>query len=449
MTITTSDSDDSICIKDSSPKCTLKRLQWTYLIGNFLMAAANHLPGAYRYAIYQSYGINRATIELFYVIYYGSALFLGTFVASLSDQIGRRFACVLFGVFYILYCFSFRFPYTNILALGTIPWGIASAIDQTVFEAWLITEHRKLSRDPVSLKYILRNTSLVKICASIGVALASQFLVQSFGYLAPFNAAILCLFVMMTFISCTWSENHGNKHMSSMTSLTLGFHALRDDYRIVLLGLCTSFYEATSYIYGIEWTPALQNAKSMIIYDPIPLGFCFAGQLLSRFIGTLAFGILARHFRTESFMIVIFFLAAFGLSVPIFFPDAQWPIMIGFCLYEFSFGVYRPASGLLRSEYIPDDIRATVMNYLRVPQLVLVLGILLSHFQLSVVFFLWVFMSSLAMICMTLLNFVTLPSEKVPVIQHKDVLGYEPIVQSENTILQIDVDSSGETSDGH
>ena len=87
--------------------------------------------------------------------------------------------------------------------------------------------------------------------------------------------------------------------MSSMTSLTLGFHALRDgweysfqivtdfpfqtfllDYRIVLLGLCTSFYEATSYIYGIEWTPALQNAKSMIIYDPIPLGFCFAGQLV-------------------------------------------------------------------------------------------------------------------------------------------------------------------------
>ena len=72
--------------------------------------------------------------------------------------------------------------------------------------------------------------------------------------------------------------------------------------------------------------------------------------------------------------------------------------MIGFCLYEFCFGVYRPASGLLRSEYIPDDskmrnnlfiifihvflsfysVRATVMNYLRVPQLLLVLVILLS-----------------------------------------------------------------------
>ena len=78
-------------------------------------------------------------------------------------------------------------------------------------------------------------------------------------------------------------------------------------------------------------------------------------------------------------------------------------------------------------------------------------------------------MSSLAMICMILLNMygklenrgilsfdnmlflfsVTLPSEKVSAIQYKDVLGYEPIVQNENTILQIDVNSSGETSDGH
>ncbi|UJR37617.1 hypothetical protein I4U23_030314 [Adineta vaga] len=443
----TINSDKPICEKDSSPPSTFKRLQWTYLAGNFLMGAANHLPGAYRYAIYQSYGISRSTIELFYVIYYGSALFIGTFIASLADKIGRRLACILFGIFYILYCLSFHFPSKHILAIATIPWGIASALDQTVFEAWLITEYRKLSLDPLLLKHILRNTSLIKIFASIGVAFASQFLVQSFGYIAPFNVAIGCLIVMMIFIACTWPENHGNKQMSSVASLTSGFHTLRSDYRIILLGFCTSFFEATSYIYGIEWTPALQNAKSMLIYNPIPLGFCFAGQLLSRFLGTIAFGLLAERFRTESFMIIIFCLAGIGLSVPIFLPNEQWPIMIGFCLYEFCFGVYRPASGFLRSEYIPDEIRATAMNYLRVPQLLLVLGILLSHFSLTIVFFLWVFMSLSAMLCMIILCCLKTPVEKVLVIDDQDIVDYLSVAQVDCEHIEIQLDTSVEMSD--
>jgi hypothetical protein len=103
---------------------------------------------------------------------------------------------------------------------------------------------------------------------------------------------------MMIFIVCTWPENYGNKQTSSMVSFATAFHVLRKgrrrswcarknsdlfvlDIRIILLGLGTSFFEATSYIYGIEWTPALQAAKEMVIYDPIPLGFCFAVQLVS------------------------------------------------------------------------------------------------------------------------------------------------------------------------
>ena len=52
------------------------------------------------------------------------------------------------------------------------------------------------------------------------------------------------------------------------------------DFRIILLGLCTSFFEAAIYIHGIEWTPTLESAQSMIISDPLPLGFCFGGQVV-------------------------------------------------------------------------------------------------------------------------------------------------------------------------
>ncbi|CAF1200156.1 unnamed protein product [Rotaria sp. Silwood1] len=100
------------------------------------------LQGSYRYALYDSYQISRSTIELLYVISYGSSLFIGTFAASLADRYGRRWACFLSASFYILQCFLLNFSTIWILVIGNIFWGIANAFYHTGFEAWLIQEHR-------------------------------------------------------------------------------------------------------------------------------------------------------------------------------------------------------------------------------------------------------------------------------------------------------------------
>ncbi|CAF0848880.1 unnamed protein product [Adineta steineri] len=437
MSVAVAVDDNPLVDVNSSPEKVAKRLQVIFLIGNLFVAAANHLPGAYRYAIYQSHGINRSTIELFYVGYYASTLLIGTFIASLADKFGRRLACIFFAVFYILYCLSFHFNLLWVLAIATVPWGIASALDQTVLESWLITEHRALSLDSQSLKRILGNTSVVKILTSIGMAFISQPLVQYFGYTAPFDVAIGILFIMVIFILLTWKENYGNKDTSSRTSFVAATKILRTDFRVVLLGLSSSFFETAVYIHGIQWTPILQSAKSLIIHDPIPLGYCFAGQVLFRFIGTSAFAKIAKHFRAESFMIVVFLLSAAGLSVPLFAPDAQWPILIGFFLYEFCVGVYRPSMSYLKSQYIPDEVRATLMNYMRIPQLLLVLAILLSHFSLFVVYILWMCMLLLAMIFMIVLRSLKVsdkePSPPVTQVANDDSSAFLPETKQSKT----------------
>ncbi len=67
--------------------------------------------------------------------------------------------------------------------------------------------------------------------------------------------------------------------------------------------------------------------------------------------------------------------------------------MIGLITFEACAGIYRPSIALLRSAYIPNEgmykiiyyyleishlVRATIMSYMRVPQLIIMLIILLS-----------------------------------------------------------------------
>jgi hypothetical protein len=90
----------------SISSAVFKRLQWTYLIGYLLSegnytiltqsiftktfffqtAVGNHLPDSYRYALYDSYNIDRSNIELLNVVSYGSSLLIGTFTSALADR---------------------------------------------------------------------------------------------------------------------------------------------------------------------------------------------------------------------------------------------------------------------------------------------------------------------------------------------------------------------------
>ncbi len=54
------------------------------------------------------------------------------------------------------------------------------------------------------------------------------------------------------------------------------------DSRIILHGISTALFEASLYIYFIEWTPTLQRAKSLTISDPLPFGIIFACYKVNR-----------------------------------------------------------------------------------------------------------------------------------------------------------------------
>ena len=75
-------------------------------------------------------------------------------------------------------------------------------------------------------------------------------------------------------------------------------------------------------------------------------------------------------------MVIVFCISALSLSVPIFVNDGRM-ILVGFIIFEAMVGMFWPSVGMLRSKYIPENVRSTVMNYFRIPTnlfVMLVLG---------------------------------------------------------------------------
>merc|ERR1740130_1976945 len=53
-----------------------------------------------------------------------------------------------------------------------------------------------------------------------------------------------------------------------------------------------------------------------------------------------------------------------------------------FLLFEFSVGLYFPSVGVLKSDIVPENVRATMYNIYRIPLNAVVVGLLLSNISM-------------------------------------------------------------------
>lgn len=103
-------------------------------------------------------------------------------------------------------------------------------------------------------------------------------------------------------------------------------------------------------------------------------------------IGGALFKPLTDRFEVESFMQVVFVVAAATLAVPGFLTSDSTIIFAAFLVFEVCVGVFWPGVGTMRSKYVPEASRAAVMNLFRVPLNCIVCFVLLNNLALSTVF---------------------------------------------------------------
>ncbi|KAG5392939.1 hypothetical protein IGI04_022902 [Brassica rapa subsp. trilocularis] len=211
----------------------------------------------------------------------------------------------------------------------------------------------------------------------------------SFGPVAPFDAASCFLAIGIVIILTTWSENFGDPSDSKdlMTQFKVAAIAIasgrvkvnvKNYEKIALLGAIQSLFEASMYTFVFLWTPALSPNN-----EEIPHGFVFATFMLASMLGSsLAARLMARSsLRVEKYMQIVFLVSAASLLLPITTSVLVTPSkvkeeglsltcsiqLLGFCVFEACIGIFSASIMKMRSLYIPEEARSTIMNFFRVP----------------------------------------------------------------------------------
>jgi len=231
--------------------------------------------------------------------------------------------------------------------------------------------------------------SIVAILAGqLSVAAATQR-----GPTGPFELSILFLAIGGLLIVLLWGENVAESTNGGDTKPSIhdAIQVIRKDPKIMLVGAAQSLFEASMYIFIMQWPPTITRAIQMSYggSTATPYGSILSCFMACCLLGSTLFGHFAKaEVPTEestASMLTIAALAMGSATTAASSPDAPLvSLVVSFLVFEGCVGMYFPSSGCLRSTYVPDAHRSIIMSLFGIPLNVLVVTVFLANQRLGV-----------------------------------------------------------------
>lgn len=264
----------------------------------------------------------------------------------------------------------------SVLMIGRILGGICTSIFFSTFEAWYVHQHSQKFHFPhqwinLTLAKATFYNGVLAIFAGVVSNIAAEW--AQFGPLSPFMIAVPCFLISAFVTMYMWEEND----IKSTYALNYSCASLEAIFRtrsssVLCLGIIQSLFESVMYTFVFLWTPALEPLRP-------PLGIVFSCFMLCIMIGSSIYSFLvARNCLAEHLLRMSFFLALVAIilsagamkMVSLYPQDTGKYTLVAFfafLLYEVAVGMYFPAIGYLRSQIIPEQFRASIANWYRIP----------------------------------------------------------------------------------
>jgi MFS family permease len=299
-----------------------------------------------------------------------------------------------------------------VLFLGRVLGGISTTLMYSVFESWMVTEYyvQNLDKSTLSLSSMFGlmttlNSGTAILSGVIGESIVSYTETKT----SPFMASIVCLalaaWAMQTYWVCLdWtpfklsptllmdlqSENHGDSASQSSTTEKSGFAIILADRRILVLGLISTAFEGTMYLFVFFWSAAMKSvhARALIAASDfvtsasiLPFGLIFATFMASMMLGSLGFSAASSYaskstvqfvsgvksiFSSASMLVFAIGTASSALLLTVLIKDEKITFWL-FCLFEACIGIYFPSMAYQKGRIVDDGVRAKVYGILRIP----------------------------------------------------------------------------------
>ncbi|XP_001943101.2 molybdate-anion transporter [Acyrthosiphon pisum] len=373
-----------------------QKLQKRYLIVYCLACFADWLQGPYVYKLYKQYGYNEGEIAVLFITGTISNSLFGTITGALADIYGRKMLCISYGILYSGCCMTKMFGNFQLLLVGRMLGGISTSILYSAFDSWYINEHINYYKLPEEwLNNTFAKATFFNATLAILAGLLSYFLVSvlEYGPVAPFIMAIPFLITSSIYVISVINEHYIHNTKSASASVKKAVILWITNKNIFTLSVVQSLYEGVMYLFIYIWTPTFDVLKD----SKPPLGLVFSSFMLALMIGSKIYSILLGNSSLDSKkqLQLATFTASFSFLIcaltisNIFFDyngqQKYYKVMtcyFCFLLFEISIGMYLPSMTYLKSQVIPEKIRVTISNVIKIPSnLFICLALLWIYFK--------------------------------------------------------------------
>ncbi|KZL85017.1 major facilitator superfamily transporter, partial [Colletotrichum incanum] len=361
--------------KDTKQKPKRQGSQWAFYAVYALVMGSDWLQGPFLYSLYKNeHQIASDLVPTLFTTGFVSGAVAGYFIGSLADRHGRRASCLFFCAAYALSCVLTTIPSVPLLFLGRVLGGLGTSLLFSVFESWMVTDFhaRRLSDQGLDLSRTFGMMSTVNSVVAIVSGVVSEWLVSMTGTRkAPFLASVGLLAVAAVVIASQWDENYGSTGETSSSEASKGkktsLWSTMTDKRVLAIGLASTMFEGSMYLFVVLWSPVLVSASSSP--ETLPYGIIFASFMASTLLASLLYPRLLALVSKPSRLLLSVLLAAnavfFALGTGA--PRAEQVTFWLFCLFEACVGLYFPSMGYLKGKVVDDGVRAQVYGVLRIP----------------------------------------------------------------------------------
>ncbi|KAG7471900.1 hypothetical protein MATL_G00102910 [Megalops atlanticus] len=385
-----------------------RRFQSLFLRAYLLALWADWLQGPYLYKLYRHYSFLESQIAILYVCGLGSCVLFSPAAGWLLQVLGRRQACLLFCLAYSACCLTKLSRDYFVLILGRVLGGLSTSLLATAFEAWYV--HRHLDARDFPREWIpstFARAASWNHGLAVGAGLAANALAEwaGLGPVAPFLLAVPFLAACGWVVLWDWGQEEAEEgagpekggpplgapppaHVSARARFSRGclegLRCLLSDRRVMLLGGVQALFESVLYIFVFLWTPVLDP------HGP-PLGIVFsclmaasmAGSALYRLATSARYRLQPGHLLCLAVLLAFFSFFMLTFSTVPGQPRAR-ESFLAFLLLELACGLYFPAVSFLQGRVIPEERRAWVLAWFRLPlHLLACLGLLALHGEVS------------------------------------------------------------------
>jgi len=228
-----------------------------YLIVFIVVMLADGMQGTHLYALYSEYNYNVASL---YATGFIAGALSAPFIGPMVDKFGRRNSAIAYCALEVLINMMEQYNCLLGLIISRIIGGITTNLLFTVFESWVLSEHRKKGFEEEEYDVILRDSVVASNVSAIASGVIAHYLAENYGSVGPFQGAVCCTSLALFLVSYFWDENYGvvsPEEKNICDILSDGISTVKADTRILRLGLIMGLSEGTLQTFIYLWSPLL------------------------------------------------------------------------------------------------------------------------------------------------------------------------------------------------